>query len=141
MNTRNLNHPRAGRCCGIRLSILLVGLLPVFVPARSDAYQPLPTPRVLQRPLDDTGPMLPVFEAWLAATVCADPRVRSRAGGSRRTCVRALRRPVSRCTDRLRRRLPRHDSREIDGRMKYGEFIAAYQGCLRDEFKARRAGR
>ena len=118
----------------------LAGLLLIAAaPARPDALRPLAVPRPLQRPLDDTGHMLPVLEAWLVAAVCAEQRPATLAGKSRRACTQSLRRPVGRCTDRLRRRLPRHDSRVIDGRLGYADFVAAYRRCLHDEIAARRA--
>lgn len=81
--------------------------------------------------------LMPLYEIWLLDKLCSSPRYQAETGRSRFSCIRQTRYELPHCTDIYRGKLPRNDNQEINGRLRYRDFIAGFTRCLKEQARRR----
>ena len=79
--------------------------------------------------------LMPLYEIWTLDWVCSNPRYRSEIRISRMDCIREVRNALPHCNGEYRMKIPRNDSKAIDGRLRYRDFMAGYSRCLKKHHK------
>ena len=85
----------------------------------------------------EMGHLMPLYEIWVLDRLCSNTRYQAEVGQSRMKCIRRARADLPHCTNEYRRKIPRNDSREIDGRLRYRDFMAGYTRCLKEQIRRR----
>jgi hypothetical protein len=76
--------------------------------------------------------LMPLYEIWVLDRLCSNPRYQSEIGQSRMSCIRESRAGLPRCNAKYRTKIPRNDSQEINGRLRYRDFVAGFTSCLKE---------
>ena len=97
---------------------------------------PLPERDTPERQLRDTGHLLPAYQLWITEMTCANSRYGAEISMSKVGCARQMSALSHSCSRLLGQRMPRNESREVNGRMRYRGFVEAFQNCLKAHFAA-----
>jgi hypothetical protein len=81
--------------------------------------------------------LMPLYEIWILDRLCSSTRYQAETGLSKMSCIRQTRNELSHCAQRFRNKIPRNDSQEIDGRLRYRDFIAGFTRCLKEQARRR----
>jgi hypothetical protein len=100
-----------------------------------------PVATELPRERRDTGPTMPLMEISLILRLCRNPAFQLKAGTSVDECAKAMFELKRRCTKSFRRKFPRADNQNLQGRLTFRKFFEGYGRCLRKQYDATKSGR
>jgi hypothetical protein len=115
---------------------VLVYVSPITVaifcqPLQAGSMQPLKEHEAMAHQLPDTGHLLPAYALWAVEMLCSNSRYRAETGERKVACAKRMMDLTQICNRRFQQKIPRNDSKRRNGRLKYKDFIAGYQGCLK----------